>query len=240
MNDGTGNISNFGDARPQTTGTHMGTDFAAPVGTPIYSNIEGTVTRVTTDGNYGLRVEVTAADGTKYQLAHLDATDVTVGQKIGSGDFVAFAGGSGNANATNGPRVPGYEPKGGTVGDAGTPAPGNPYDTTVPASAPDGYSYGGYDEGGKFYTSADGNTSVQYDPATKSWTAYDANTGDVLADQSAAANLAPDPSNLPGQAPASAGAPGTNAAGAAAGPAAAALGGAGARAATRQGCARTP
>ena len=139
-----GKISNFGDSRPATTGTHMGTDFSAAIGTPIYSNIDGTVSRITQGGNYGLRVEISDGNGTTYELAHLDATNLSVGQKITTGDFVAYSGNSGNAIST--PPHTHYEARpedGSGIGPYGTtdstqinPNTGRPYSEAFGYGAP--------------------------------------------------------------------------------------------------------
>lgn len=90
-------ISPFGASRPHTTGSHMGADYSSPIGTPIYSNISGTVTRISETGNYGVRVEIRGADGNIYELAHLDATPLSNGDTVSSGTLVAYSGNSGNA-----------------------------------------------------------------------------------------------------------------------------------------------
>ena len=255
----------------------MGTDFFAPIGTPVYSNIQGQVTRISTDGNYGLRVEIKGADGNTYELAHLDATNLQVGSNVDSGTLVAYTGNSGNAidtlPHTHAEVRPGDGSGTGPYGTANiegiNPATGQPYknafsynepgsaladvrgttqkgqavdgyipqrgaaftyDTTTPtavSSVEGDYKYYGTDEGGKYYVSADGKTSLQYDNEAKTWTKYDADTGEPLASQGVVPSAA-DNTNVPtpsaGGAMAGAAAPG---AATAAGAAGQAIGGAG-------------
>ena len=91
-------ISPFGSARPNTTGTHMGADYGAPIGTPIYSNGDMTVGRITSNGNYGNRVELTDSNGVVYEHAHLNSIgDIQSGQQIPAGTLIGTVGDTGNA-----------------------------------------------------------------------------------------------------------------------------------------------
>jgi murein DD-endopeptidase MepM/ murein hydrolase activator NlpD len=83
----------FGAPRPGRT--HAGLDFAVPTGTPILSLVAGEVTESGNAGGYGLGVEVKGDDGFIYYYAHLDKSQVQVGQRVAAGQQIALSGASG-------------------------------------------------------------------------------------------------------------------------------------------------
>ena len=81
---------------------HLGTDFAAPVGTPIKSTANGTVIASEYNrgnGNY-VKVKHNATYTTQY--LHMSKRKVRVGQSVRQGDVIGYVGMTGN---TSGPHV---------------------------------------------------------------------------------------------------------------------------------------
>ena len=81
---------------------HRGTDFAAPIGTPILSTANGTVTEVSytrANGNY---VKVKHNNTFTTQYLHMQKANVKVGQFVEQGDVIGFVGVTGY---TSGPHV---------------------------------------------------------------------------------------------------------------------------------------
>lgn len=76
---------------------HEGIDLAVPVGTPIYTNKELTITHATTQTGYGNVVYARDNAGTEYRFAHLDSipADVKPGAILAPGSQVAYSGVSG-------------------------------------------------------------------------------------------------------------------------------------------------
>ena len=81
---------------------HRGTDFAAPIGTPILSTANGSVTEVSytrANGNY---VKVKHNNTYTTQYLHMQKANVKVGQFVEQGDVIGFVGVTGY---TSGPHV---------------------------------------------------------------------------------------------------------------------------------------
>jgi len=81
---------------------HKGTDFAAPVGTPIRATASGTVTNSSytrSNGNY-VKIKHNSTYSTQY--LHMDKRGVKVGQFVKQGDYIGTVGMTGN---TSGPHV---------------------------------------------------------------------------------------------------------------------------------------
>lgn len=85
---------------------HRGVDFAAPIGTAIYSSLAGTVVEVnykdTPWCQYGLWVLVKHGNGLTTLYAHLSSISVTKGQSVNTGDLI---GHSGNTGYSTGPHL---------------------------------------------------------------------------------------------------------------------------------------
>ena len=81
---------------------HKGTDFAAPVGTPILSTDNGTITEVSYTRANGRYVKVKHNNTYTTQYLHMQKTNVKVGQFVEQGDVIGFVGMTGN---TSGPHV---------------------------------------------------------------------------------------------------------------------------------------
>lgn len=83
------------------SGNHQGIDIGANIGTPIYAAMEGTVTLVSSEGDYGKHVEITNGDVmTRY--AHCSKITVKEGTKIKQGQKIAEVGDTGK---TTGPHL---------------------------------------------------------------------------------------------------------------------------------------
>ncbi|HSV76857.1 MAG TPA: M23 family metallopeptidase [Bacteroidales bacterium] len=75
---------------------HTGVDFAAPVGTPIYSTGNGVVIRAERDNSgYGLMVEIDHGFGYRTLYAHLSQINVRPGQRISRGEVLGLVGNTG-------------------------------------------------------------------------------------------------------------------------------------------------
>ena len=81
---------------------HRGTDFAAPVGTPIMSTANGTITEVSYTRANGRYVKVKHNNTYTTQYLHMQKANVKVGQFIEQGDVIGWVGMTGN---TSGPHV---------------------------------------------------------------------------------------------------------------------------------------
>ena len=77
---------------------HMGMDFAAKTGYPVYTTGDGTVEKVDFKfRGYGNEVVVDHGFGYKTRYAHLSSVDVGVGQTVHRGDKIGEVGKSGKA-----------------------------------------------------------------------------------------------------------------------------------------------
>lgn len=87
----------FGQAGTMwSSGYHTGLDFAAPTGTLIKAIHSGTVTEAGWAGSYGYRTIITLDDGTELWFCHQSSINVSVGQKVGTGDVIGRVGATGN------------------------------------------------------------------------------------------------------------------------------------------------
>ncbi len=89
----------YGDTGAPRQRTHRGTDFAARVGTPVHAPADATVIAATDrypEGpQYGTVVVLDHGQGWQTLYAHLDSTDLKVGQTVRRGDQIARSGRSG-------------------------------------------------------------------------------------------------------------------------------------------------
>lgn len=76
---------------------HNGTDFAAPVGTPIYAPADGTVTFAGWSSGYGRLVKIQHEFGIETRYAHQNRIRVEVGQRVSRGDHIGDIGNSGRS-----------------------------------------------------------------------------------------------------------------------------------------------
>lgn len=95
--------SNFNPSRRHpilnTIRAHKGTDYAAPLGTPIRATSDGQVTRASRNGSFGNLVIVKHAGGFETKYAHLSkyANGVTKGKRVRQGDVIGYVGTTGSA-----------------------------------------------------------------------------------------------------------------------------------------------
>ncbi|MBC7271453.1 MAG: M23 family metallopeptidase [Streptomyces sp.] len=89
--------STYGQAGAMwSSGYHTGLDFAAPTGTLIKAVHSGTITQAGWDGSYGYKTVLTLDDGTELWYAHQSSINVSVGQKVTTGDVIGRVGATGN------------------------------------------------------------------------------------------------------------------------------------------------
>lgn len=81
---------------------HKGTDFAAPVGTPIMATANGTVIESARKGGNGNYVKIRHNATYSTQYLHMSKRKVNVGQFVKQGDIIGWVGMTGN---TGGPHV---------------------------------------------------------------------------------------------------------------------------------------
>ncbi|RCW93812.1 peptidoglycan DD-metalloendopeptidase family protein [Winogradskyella arenosi] len=81
---------------------HKGTDFAAPIGTPIMATANGTVIESTRRGGNGKFVKIRHNATYSTQYLHMKAQNVKKGEFVKQGDIIGWVGMTGN---TGGPHV---------------------------------------------------------------------------------------------------------------------------------------
>ncbi len=81
---------------------HKGTDFAAPIGTPILATSDGVITRSEYRGGNGNYVKIKHTGSYETQYLHMKARKVRQGQHVSQGDVIGWVGMTGN---TGGPHV---------------------------------------------------------------------------------------------------------------------------------------
>jgi len=81
---------------------HAGTDFAAPIGTPIYSTADGVVTHAGWSSGYGRLIKIQHEFGIETRYGHLNALRVSVGQRVSRGERI---GDMGNSGRSTGPHL---------------------------------------------------------------------------------------------------------------------------------------
>lgn len=73
---------------------HKGIDLRAPMNSLVYAMMDGTVTYVENQTNYGA-IYIDHGDGLQTRYLHNNKPNVSVGQKVSAGDTIAYAGGRG-------------------------------------------------------------------------------------------------------------------------------------------------
>ncbi len=81
---------------------HKGTDFAAPIGTPILATADGVVTKSERRGGNGKYVKIRHNGTYDTQYLHMKSQNVRVGKHVRQGDVIGWVGMTGN---TGGPHV---------------------------------------------------------------------------------------------------------------------------------------
>ena len=90
-------IAYYGRVKP-----HKGTDYAAPVGTPIMATANGRVTESKYAGGNGNYVKIRHNNKYSTQYLHMKRRKVRVGQYVNQGDVIGWVGMTGY---TSGPHV---------------------------------------------------------------------------------------------------------------------------------------
>lgn len=91
--------SGFG---PRWGRLHAGTDFAGPIGTPIYATADGVVTHAGWSSGYGRLIKIQHEFGIETRYAHLNSMKVRVGQRVSRGERI---GDMGNSGRSTGPHL---------------------------------------------------------------------------------------------------------------------------------------
>jgi murein DD-endopeptidase MepM/ murein hydrolase activator NlpD len=85
----------------RTVRAHVGTDFGAPIGTPVMSTAAGTVTFAGVRGGYGNLIEISHANGFTTRYAHLSrfAAGIRPGARVSHKQVIGYVGMTGLATA---------------------------------------------------------------------------------------------------------------------------------------------
>jgi murein DD-endopeptidase MepM/ murein hydrolase activator NlpD len=81
--------------------SHEGTDIIGARGLALYAAMDGTISKMTTGGVLGgTSLRLTAADGTYFYYAHLEAfaANLANGQVVRAGQIVGYLGSTGDTN----------------------------------------------------------------------------------------------------------------------------------------------
>lgn len=86
--------SNFG---PRWGTNHNGTDYAAPIGTPLYAAKSGTVVASGPVAGYGLWIRIQTDDGYLLEYGHNNTNYVAVGERVTAGQVIGEVGNRGDS-----------------------------------------------------------------------------------------------------------------------------------------------
>ena len=78
---------------------HKGTDWAAPIGTPVVAAFAGTIAVAGDGGTYGNLIKMTHPGGTETRYAHLSAfaEGIKAGKNVGAGELIGYIGTTGRS-----------------------------------------------------------------------------------------------------------------------------------------------
>lgn len=96
--------SPFGERIHPITGVrtfHNGVDIAIPIGTSLYTPVEGKVTTATYSDTAGYYLIITTDDGWSVKYMHMDSLAVSAGDAIKKGDFVGYSGNTGQSTGAH-------------------------------------------------------------------------------------------------------------------------------------------
>jgi murein DD-endopeptidase MepM/ murein hydrolase activator NlpD len=80
---------------------HKGTDFAAPIGTPIYATADGVVIHAGWLSGYGRLIKIQHEFGIETRYAHLSKIRVEKGQRVSRGERIGDMGNSGRSTGSH-------------------------------------------------------------------------------------------------------------------------------------------
>lgn len=86
--------SSFG---PRWGSNHSGTDFGAPIGTPLYAAKSGTVVASGPVAGYGLWIRIQTDDGYLLEYGHNNTNYVAVGERVTAGQVIGEVGNRGDS-----------------------------------------------------------------------------------------------------------------------------------------------
>lgn len=76
---------------------HEGVDLAVDVGQTVMATADGTVVRAEYYSGYGYCVDIDHGNGVLSRYGHLSRIDVSVGQAVSQGEYIALSGNTGNS-----------------------------------------------------------------------------------------------------------------------------------------------
>ncbi len=77
-------------------GKHLGTDYATPIGTPVYAPTGGKITETPWSSTVGQQVYMTDSQGRIHRFMHLNQEFVWPGQQVSEGQHIAMSGNTGS------------------------------------------------------------------------------------------------------------------------------------------------
>ncbi len=80
---------------------HKGTDFAAPIGTPVYATADGVVIYAKWLSGYGRLIKIQHEFGIETRFAHLSKIRVEKGQRVSRGERIGDMGNSGRSTGSH-------------------------------------------------------------------------------------------------------------------------------------------
>ena len=85
-----------------TTKKHNGVDYALPLNTEVLSNVSGTVTKSSYEsGGFGNYVVIKDGTGKLHYYAHLNKSNVNVGDSISVGESIGLSGSTGRSTGAH-------------------------------------------------------------------------------------------------------------------------------------------
>lgn len=81
-----------------TNGNHTGMDYNVPIGTPVKAAMDGVVSQVDINADYGTSIMIDHPNGMQTIYAHLSNKSVKVGDQVSKGQKIGKSGKSGNAS----------------------------------------------------------------------------------------------------------------------------------------------
>ena len=84
-----------------SSGVHTGLDFAAPAGKDVRAAASGRVVSAGWEGAYGNKIVIDHGNGYQTAYSHLSDIDVSVGQKVQTGDHIGDIGSTGNSTGSH-------------------------------------------------------------------------------------------------------------------------------------------